>query len=115
MPEGMTFKELLEQDVKNVFLNPEEFGEVHTINGKEMVIIIDNNEQIEREKRVGQSNGAVYENQKLFYVAASDFGALPKQGSALTLDGERYLVDDAISEGDIYSISIHVNRGQGKR
>ncbi len=110
-----TFKELLEQDVKNVFLNPEEFGELHTVNGKEMAIIIDNNEQIEREKRVGQSNGAVYENQKLFYVAISDFGALPKQGSTLTLDGERYLVDDAISEGDIYSISIHANRGQGKR
>ncbi len=115
MHKKMTFKELLKQDVSAVFLNPEEFGETHVVNGQEMVIIIDNNEQIEREKRVGQSNGAVYANQKLFYVAASDFGALPKQGSALMMDGERYLVDDAVSEGDIYSISIHANRGQGKR
>ena len=110
----MTFKEQMAKDVGAVFLNPEEFGETHVVNGKEMVIIIDNNEQIEREKRVGQSD-AVYANQKLFYAAASDFGALPKQGSILMLDGERYLVDDAVSEGDIYSISIHANRGQGKR
>ena len=111
----MTFKEQLAKDAGSVFLNPEEFGETHVVNGQEMVIIIDNNEQIEREKRVGQSNGAVYANQKLFYVAASDFGALPKQGSALMMDGERYLVDDAVSEGDIYSISIHANKKKKKR
>lgn len=115
MYKKMTFKDLLKQDVSAVFLNPKEFGEKHTVNGKEMVIIIDNNEQIEREKRVGQSDGAVYANQKLFYAAASDFGALPKQGSKILLDGEVYLVDGAIAEGDIYSITISANRGQGKK
>lgn len=111
----MTFKEQMAKDVGAVFLNPNEFGETHVVNGKEMVIIIDNNEQIEREKRVGQSTGGIYANQKLVYVAAVDFGELPKQGSKMLLDGEIYLVDDAIAEGDVYSITISANRGQGKK
>lgn len=115
MHKKMTFKELLKQDVSAVFLNPEEFGETHVVNGQEMVIIIDNNEQIEREKRVGQSVGGIYANQKLIYVAAADFRELPKQGSKMLLDGEVYLVDDAIAEGDMYSITISANRGQGKK
>lgn len=109
MPE-MSFKELLEQDVKNVFLNPEEFGELHTVNGKEMVIIMDNNEQIEREKRTNQHTEGIYENQKLIYVAASDFGPLPSQGSLFILDAGDYLVMDAIEEGGIYSITIEAGR-----
>lgn len=111
----MTFKEQLAKDVGAVFLNPEEFGETHVVNGQEMVIIIDNNEQIEREKRVGQSAGGIYANQKLIYVAAADFGALPRQGSKMTLDGERYLVDDAVDEGDVYSLTVSASKGQGRR
>lgn len=110
MPEGMTFKELLEQDVKNVFLNPAEFGELHTVNGKEMVIIIDNNEQIEREKRTNQHTDGIYKNQKLIYVSASDFGPLPKQGVRLVLDKKNYTVMDAISESGIYSITVEAGR-----
>ncbi len=105
-----TFKELLEQDVKNVFLNLEEFGEVHTVNEKEMVIIIDNNEQIEREKRTNQRTDGIYKNQKLIYVATSDFGPLPKQGARLVLDKKNYTVMDAISEDGIYSITVEAGR-----
>ena len=48
MLKKMGFKELLRQDVKNVFLNPAEFGEEHTVNGKRMQIIIDDNELTEQ-------------------------------------------------------------------
>lgn len=107
---GKTFKELLIQDVKNVFLNPAEFGEAHTINGTEMTAIIDGNEQIEREKRGAQRMDGVYMNQKLIYVNAADFGPLPAQGSLFTLDKRKYRVADAISEGGVHSITIEANR-----
>ena len=48
----MNFKELVAQDTKKVFINPEEFGEEHEIDGKTVMVIIDNNEQIERQKRI---------------------------------------------------------------
>ena len=44
------FKTLLQMDRK-IFLNPDEFGELHNVGGKEMLILIDDNEMIEREKR----------------------------------------------------------------
>lgn len=54
MHKKMTFKELLKQDVSAVFLNPEEFGETHVVNGKEMVIVIDNYELSERQQSLIQ-------------------------------------------------------------
>ena len=57
MRKPLTFKELLRQDVKTVFLNPAEGGEEHTVNGKTMLIIIDDNELTEREKRDRKSVG----------------------------------------------------------
>lgn len=108
----MTFKEQLETDVGAIFLNPEEFGETHIVNDKEMTIVIDDNELIGRQ---GQHIDGIYKNQKLIYVSAADFGPLPKQGSTLKLDGGTYTVDSAAAEGDIYSITASANRGQGRR
>lgn len=110
----MSFKEILESDVHDVFMNNDEFSDMHMVNGKEMAVQIDSNEQIEREKRMNQHMDGIYKNQKLIYVAASDFGSLPAQGSKLTLDGKLYKVSDAISEAGIYSITIEANKGMGR-
>lgn len=110
----MSFKEILESDVHEVFMNPDEFCDMHIVNGKKMAVQIDSNEQIEREKRMNQHMDGIYRNQKLMYVAASDFGSLPAQGSKITLDGKLYVVSDAVSESGIYSITIEANRGIGR-
>lgn len=110
----MDFKEMLESDVHEVFMNIDEFSDMHMVNGKEMAVQMDSNEQIEREKRMNQHADGIYVNQKLIYVAASDFGSLPAQGSKLLLDGKMYKVADAVSEGGIYSITIEANRGMGR-
>ena len=47
----MTFKEQIAKDNVQVFMNIDEFGELHTVNGVEMPVIIDNNELVDREKR----------------------------------------------------------------
>ncbi len=106
----MTFKEIIADDVHRTFLNVEEFSDMHAVNGKEMPVQIDTNEQIEREKRMSQNVDGVYTNQKLIYVASSDFGPMPKQGSILNLDGKIYRVADAVDEYGVYSITIEANR-----
>lgn len=108
----MNFKEILESDVHEVFMSIDEFSDMHMVNGKEMAVQIDANEQIEREKRLNQHVDGVYKNQKLVYVASSDFGKLPAQGSKVTIDGKLYTVTDAVSEGGIYSITIEANRAR---
>lgn len=106
----MTFKDIIANDVHQTFLNIEEFSDTHVVNGVEMPVQIDSNEQIEREKRYSQNIDGMYLNQKLIYVAASDYGPLPKQGSMLTLDGRKYRVADAIDEYGVYSITLEANR-----
>lgn len=106
----MSFKEMVLQDAQLVFLNLEEFGELHHIAGKEIVAIVDDNEMIEREKRQKTNTDGLYQKQMLLYVLASEFGRLPAVGRTLEVDGKTYLVTDAVSEDGIYSISLEANR-----
>ena len=102
----MTFKELVQEDIKRTFLNPLEFGEQH--------VVIEKYEQAMKGKRVSQHMDGIYKNRKLVYVAESDFGSLPAQGSKLTMDGKLYIVSDAVSEAGIYLITIEANKGMGR-
>ena len=104
------FKDQIQSDVHAVFMNTDEFSETHTINGVEMAVQVDSNEQIEREKRLNQHMDGIYKNQKLIYVAADDFGPLPKQGVILTFDSKIYRVADAIEEDGIYSLTLEANK-----
>ena len=101
-----TFKNILQQDIRKVFLNPDEFGEMHNINGQEVLIIIDENELTEREKRIRRNEGELHKKQLLFYIAAKDFGTLPAPGKILKLDGKQYTITDAEDESGIYAISL---------
>ena len=103
------FKDMVAADVHSTFLNLEEFSELHKVNGKEMPVQVDNNEQINREKR--QHVEGVFRNQKLIFVSAEDYGPLPRLGSPLNFDERTYKVTDAVSEDGIYSITIEEHRG----
>lgn len=104
------FKDMIAADVHSVFLNVEEFSDMHNLNGVDMPVQEDSNEQIEREKRYNQHMDGAYTNQKLIYVASADYGPMPKQSSMLVYDGKRYKVADAIEEDGIYSITLEAMR-----
>lgn len=106
----MNFKDIIASDVHDAFMNAEEFSEMHTINGVEIPVQVDSNEQIEREKRFNQHMDGIYKNQKLIYVSATDYGPMPKQGTLIKFDGRPYKVADAISEDGIYSLTLEANR-----
>ena len=104
------FKEQLKKDIYNVFLNVEEFAETHTINGKEVPALIDDMEVVEREKRMRSHMDGLYVRQTILYVAAADYGPLPGIGKTIVIDGRRFLVGDATSEGGMYAITLEANR-----
>jgi len=108
----LTFKELLCRDIKTAFLNPEEFGELHTVNGKNMLAVIDNDGLSGMKGRANQHMDGIYSGRKLVYVQASNFGNLPTQGSKFVLDEKSYRIVDVVSEGGIYLITIEANRGR---
>ena len=108
---AMGFKDILSTD-RAIFMNPEEFGEVHNVGGRSMTILIDDNEMIEREKRQTGAQAyrqGVYNSTLLFYVKAELFGKLPAVGRQLLFDGSRYTVIDAVDEDGIYSCLLYTS------
>lgn len=106
----MTFKEQLRADIDNVFMNTDEFATIHTVNGKKMPVSIDNNELIERAKKMKSHMDGIYTKTTLIYVKAKDFGVLPAVGTTLNLDGKIYLITDAMNEDGLFSIHLEANR-----
>ena len=110
----MTFKEQIAKDNQTIFLNLDEFGELHIVNGKKMTVLVDCNEQIDREKRYQFRHSlyadGVFLKELLIYVKESEFGNLPRVGSAVKFDGKTYTVSDAINEDGIFSISLEANK-----
>ena len=105
-----SFKEVMKADVDNTFMNLDEFADMHTVDGKEIPVLVDDNEIIEREKKMKSNMDGVYVKQKLIYVKAGDFGALPAIGRQIMFDGGGYLVTDSTDEQGIYAITMEANR-----
>lgn len=103
-----TFKDMVQEDIKDIFLEPDMFGEKHKLNGIEVMVIVDDSELTEREKKIRDTGMELHNRQLLFYVAAKDFGSLPSPGRELNFDGREYKITDAVDEQGIYSISLEV-------
>lgn len=107
----MNFKDIIDNDIKQIFLNFEEFGTIHNVAGKQMCIIIDENELTEREKKqFGRCRDGTHKKSLLFYAAARDFGPLPTPDRLLILDNKKYLITEATNEDGIYSICLEESK-----
>lgn len=108
----MTFKGMLREDIHDIFLNMDEFGERHTVNGrKDVLIVTDDFELFSREKyHKNVANDGTSRNRGIFYVRASDVGRLPKPGQQLTIDGMHFRVEQAVNETGLYAITIQAVR-----
>jgi len=108
----MNLKDIIREDIADIFFDNDEFAEIHTVNGKELSVILDENELTERKTvgRVGKHYDGAYLAGMLLYVKAAEYGLRPKVGSVVVLDGKAYTVTDAADEGGVYAISLEANR-----
>lgn len=105
------FKQIVRNDNRAVFLNLEEFADLHMVNDRKMSVIIDSNELEEREKAYkGNHVEGIYKKTLLIYVLAVEFGRMPAVNSSLVLDGITYRVTNAINEDAVYSIEMEAVR-----
>lgn len=97
------FKDMVQGDIKDVFLDFDMFGEKHTVAGKDLIIILDDVEKLRRNE-LYQDNKAIYSKRIFFYVAAEDIGKLPEPGRVVCVDGRDYKILQAENESGIYAI-----------
>ena len=94
-----SFKDCIASDVSAVFLNRLEFADTHTVNGKKMAVLMDEN-------KLGSHTDGLYKSRRLIYVAQKDFGPRPAIKATLTLDRVAYRVRDCTSEAGILAIEL---------
>ena len=85
------FKDMVAADRSAVFLDPEIFGEECRIEGKTILIVLDNDEL---KKRQGGQDLAVAESATLFYAREEDLPPRRAPGASITVNGRECIIDD---------------------
>lgn len=101
----MSLKDEIVNDIYNIFLNAEAFGEIHTIDNKPVVCVIDDDAL---KIRSGSNELSVSESSLLLFAKESD---LPRKvvGDDLLIDGRIYIVDDWKVNLGVAEIALHQN------
>ncbi len=103
----MGFKDYAAADLA-VFLNGSEFAETHTIDGRSLSVVVDNDRLKERSNKEydGISVGEV-----LYFVSAAEYGERPEQGAPQIFDVRQMYVFDVREDMGVYEIILSQNRG----
>ena len=101
----MSLREEILNDINNVFFLLEDFGEMHTIDNKNIVCMIDNDAL---KIRSGSNELSVSESTLLLFAKESD---LPRKvvGDDLLIDGRIYVVDDWKVNLGVAEVALHQN------
>jgi hypothetical protein len=103
----LNLKEQLAKDVA-VFFNPMEFGEEHTLDGRVITCVIDNDRLKERSKKEyeGISVGEI-----LLFVKIEDVNKKLEQGMPIVFDKRQMYVFDIRKNLQMYEIILSQNVG----
>ncbi len=100
---GFSFKEMAARDLRTTFLNFEEFGEEHRVEGKAITAVID--ESALKERQGGQEL-SVAESSLLLYAAVEDLPARRPAGEGLNVNGREYIINDWSEDMGIATIAL---------
>jgi len=99
------FKNQIEKDLQT-FINFNEFGEEHVIEGKKIIIVLDDDKLIERQS--GAELG-ITGSTLLFYAKTKDLPKKKAFGLSLMVDGREYLVDSWTETAGIAQVVLSKN------
>lgn len=95
-------KDYFASDMKT-FFNAGEFGDMHNIDGKDMLIVMDND--MLKSNKIKAASGT-YLGDVLFSVQKSDLKVTPAIEQRMKLDGELYKVNDVTEDNEMYKITL---------
>ena len=103
----MSFKDDIRTDLDEVFLNLDEFAEEHTIEGKKISVVM-NNDQLETLKE-GQILGLV-EADMVIFAKVEDLPTDLDPGRFLNVDGRELIVVKAGRNMGLAEVALRQNR-----
>ena len=103
----MTFKEQIRQDLDTVFLNLDEFAELRRVEGKQIPVVVDNDQLVKLKQ--GQILGLV-EADMLLMGKLADFPADMEPGRLLNVDGREMIVTNSGTDMGLIEVALRQNR-----
>lgn len=104
----MNFKDIVSEDIDNVFFNMDELGQSHIIDGQSVNCIVDNDRLIERSKK--EFDG-IYVGELLMYIKKSDLGRKLTQDMPLIVDNQQMYIFSLREDAGVYEIIFNRNAG----
>lgn len=106
----MSFKDQIKQDLADVFLNLDEFADLHRIEGKEVPVVIDSDIMAKLNKIGDNRIHGMDEADMVIMGKASDLPENLDPGRLLNVDGRELLVVTTTSEMGLVQIAVRQNR-----
>lgn len=106
----MNFKDQIKQDLSDVFLNLDEFADLHRIEGKEVPVVIDSDIMAKLSKSGDNRIHGMDEADMVIMGKASDLPENLDPGRLLNLDGREVIVVTTTSEMGLVQIAVRQNR-----
>lgn len=105
----MSFKDQIKQDLSDVFLNLDEFADLHRIEGKEVPVVIDSDIMAKLSKIGDNRIHGMDEADMVIMGKASDLPENLDPGRLLNLDGREVIVVTTTSEMGLVQIAVRQN------
>ena len=106
----MSFKDQIKQDLSDIFLNLDEFADLHRIEGKEVPVVIDSDIMAKLSKIGDNRIHGLDEADMVIMGKASDLPENLDPGRLLNLDGREVIVVTTTSEMGLVQIAVGQNR-----
>ena len=106
----MSFKDQIKQDLSDIFLNLDEFADLHRIEGKEVPVVIDSDIMTKLSKNGDNRIHGMDEADMVIMGKASDLPENLDPGRLLNLDGREVIVVTTTSEMGLVQIAVRQNR-----
>ena len=103
----MSFKEQIRKDLDSVFLNLNEFAELHRVEGVQIAVVVDNDQLVKLKQ--GQILGLV-EADMLLMGREEDFPADLDPGRLLNVDGRELIVTNSGKDMGLVEVALSQNR-----
>lgn len=96
----MTFQEQLQRDLDQVFFNPNEFGEKHTLGGQPITCVVDN------DRLFNTKNEGTFTAEVLLFVQKDQIKSTLVPYSTINFDGEIMTINDVYEDSGVYQLAL---------